>query len=110
MNVAILGATGFVGSYIVDALVAAGHTPRALVRPGSENKLRHRERCEIVAGDVDDAAAVGRLMAGADAAIYNIGIIRDFPSKGITFEAMHYEGAVPRRHVSLSRMRGSRAT
>lgn len=106
MNVAILGATGFVGSYIVDALVAAGHTPRALVRPGSENKLRHRERCEIVAGDVDDAAAVGRLMAGADAAIYNIGIIRDFPSKGITFEAMHYEGAV--RAIDAAREAGVR--
>ena len=104
MKVAILGATGFVGSYIVDALGAAGHTPRALVRPGSEDKLRHRDRCEIVAGDVGDPAAVGRLMAGADAAIYNIGIIRDFPSKGITFEAMHYEGAV--RAIDAARKAG----
>ena len=94
MKVAILGATGFVGSYIVDALVAAGHTPRALVRPGSEPKLRHRDRCEIVPGDVKDAGAVARLMTGADAAIYNIGLIRDFPDQGITFEAMHYQGAV----------------
>ena len=94
MKVAILGATGFVGSYIVDALVEAGHTPRALVRPGSEAKLRHGAQCEIVPGDVGDASAVARLMAGADAAIYNIGIIRDFPDQGITFEAMHYEGAI----------------
>jgi len=106
MKVAILGATGFVGSYIVDALVAAGHTPRPLVRPGSEQKLRHRDRCEIVPGDVADAEAVARLMAGADAAIYNIGIIRDFPDQGITFEAMHYEGAV--RAIDAARDAGVR--
>ena len=64
VKVAILGATGFVGSYIVDALIEAGHTPRALVRPGSEAKLRQRDRCEIVPGDAGDAGAVARLMNG----------------------------------------------
>ena len=106
MKVAILGATGFVGSYIVDALVEAGHTPRVLVRPGSEAKLRHNDRCDIVPGDAGDASAVARLMAGADAAIYNIGIIRDFPDQGITFEAMHYAGAV--RAIDAAREAGVR--
>lgn len=94
MKVALFGGTGFVGSYLVDALVAHGHTPRLLVRPGSESKVVQPERCEIVPGDIDDAGAVAECLAGADAAIYNIGLIREFPAKGVTWEKMHYEGAV----------------
>ena len=50
MRVAIIGGTGFVGSYLVDALADAGHEIRLLVRPGSEHKL-WRET-QTVAGDV----------------------------------------------------------
>lgn len=93
MKVALFGGTGFVGSYLVDALVAHGHVPRLLVRPGSEDKVRHAARCEIVAGDINEPASVAACMQGADAAIYNIGLIRETPSRGLTWEAMHYEGA-----------------
>ena len=94
MKVALFGGTGFVGSYLVDALVEAGHTPRLLVRSGSEGKVRQPARCEIVLGEIDQPEAVAACMEGADAAIYNIGLIREFPKRGITWEAMHYTGAV----------------
>ena len=45
MKVALFGGTGFVGSYIIDELIASGHTPRVLVRPGSEEKLMQEEKC-----------------------------------------------------------------
>ena len=106
MKVAILGGTGFVGSYIIDALVAGGHTPRVLVRPGSEGKLRFREKCEIVPGGVGDDEAVANCVEGSDAVIYLVGIIRDFPDKGITFEALHYEGAV--RAIDAAKAAGAR--
>jgi uncharacterized protein YbjT (DUF2867 family) len=93
MKVALFGGTGFVGSYLVDALVAAGHTPRLLVRRASEGKVRQREACEIVNGEIGDAPAVAECLAGAGAAIYNIGLLREFPRQGVTWEAMHYEGA-----------------
>ena len=35
MKVAVIGATGFVGGYLVDALLDAGHRPSVLVRTGS---------------------------------------------------------------------------
>jgi len=94
MRIAIFGGTGFVGSYLVDALVAAGHHLAVLVRPGSEDKVRHRERVRIVNGDISDPDAVSGTLEHCDAAIYNIGIIREFPSKGVTFRAMQYEGAM----------------
>lgn len=93
MNVAVFGATGFVGSYIIDALVAAGHQPSVLLRPGSEDKLQHAARCRIVPGEIADTAAVAEVLAGSDAAIYLIGILRENPAQGITFNALQYEGA-----------------
>ena len=94
MKVAVFGGTGFVGSYLVDSLLAHGHTPRLLVRPGSESKVVQRERCELVPGEIGRPEAVAECMAGAAAAIYNIGLIRELPKQGITWEAMHYTGAV----------------
>ena len=57
MKVSIIGGTGFVGSYIVDRLLAAGHQPRLLVRPGSTGKVV-QAHCEIVEGDVGDQQAL----------------------------------------------------
>ena len=93
MKVAIVGGTGFIGSYLVDALLAAGHTPRLLVRPGSASKLREAGRCETVEGAVSDKAALARLVEGCDAASFNIGILREDRAKGITFEALQHQAA-----------------
>jgi uncharacterized protein YbjT (DUF2867 family) len=93
MRVGILGGTGFVGSYLVEALLKHDHQPVLLVRPGSEDRAREHARCELVSGDVGDAAAVGALVEQTAAVIYNIGILRELPSRGITFEAMHWHGA-----------------
>jgi len=93
MKVGIFGGTGFIGGYLVDALLEAGHTPRVLVRPGSEKKLRRRDDCELVPGDVSDAAAIDATISGCNAAVYSVGILREEPSKGITFEALQRRGA-----------------
>ena len=94
MKVAIIGGTGFVGSHLTRHLLAAGHTPRLLVRPGSEDKIAPRDACEIVQGDVGDRASLNDCLAGADAVIYLIGILREFPARGITFDALQHQGVV----------------
>lgn len=104
MRVAIVGATGFVGGYIVDALLAAGHVPVALVRPGSERRLRHVADCSVVSGDIEDTEALATIMRGSDAAIYLPGILREAPADGITFESVQYEGAV--RAMDIAREEG----
>ncbi|MGV6858439.1 MAG: NAD(P)H-binding protein [bacterium] len=93
MRVAIIGGTGFVGHYITEQLLAADMQPVLLVRPGSENKIYKPDQVEVVSGDIDGHAAVKKLMHKADAAIYLIGILREFPGKGITFEKQQFEGA-----------------
>lgn len=93
MRVAIIGGTGFVGSYLTQHLIAANHQPVLLVRPGSESKVLQAEDCEIVSGDVNNAEAIKHTVQDCDAVIFNIGLLREFPQRGITFQAMQYEAA-----------------
>ena len=92
MKVAIFGATGFVGNYIVDELLHSNYEINALVRKGSENKLLKAKDCNIVHGDISDEEAISSVLNDAEVVVYNIGIIREFKSKDITFEKLHYEG------------------
>jgi uncharacterized protein YbjT (DUF2867 family) len=92
MKVAVFGGTGFIGGYLVDELLARGHKPVLLVRPGSESKVRQPGACEMVPGTIAEPQAVEQALRGADAAIYNIGILKEYPKRGVTFDALHFEG------------------
>lgn len=73
MKVALIGATGFVGSYVLQELLQRGHQVVALVRdPG---KLQAREGLRVVAADVMDSRAVAAAVQGTDAVLsgYNAG-------------------------------------
>ena len=93
MKVALFGATGFVGSYIVDELLNGGHKPVVLIRESSDEKLSQLSKCKVIKGDIDDVDAINNTIKSADAVIYCIGIIREFPNKGITFNNLHFQGA-----------------
>jgi len=94
MRVALFGGSGFVGSYIIDQLIESGHVPRVLVRSGSQNKIISPDNCEIVEGDITSKDAIMNVLEDAEAVIYNIGIIRESPGRGVTYEKLHFEGAV----------------
>jgi len=63
--VLVTGASGFVGSAIARALLAGGYRVRALCRAESPRANLRDLPLDIVEGDVCDAAAVARAMAGA---------------------------------------------
>jgi len=73
MNIALIGATGFVGSAVLEELLRRGHQVTALVRnPAS---LAARVGLTVVPADAQDAAQVARAVAGHDAVVsaYNPG-------------------------------------
>ena len=105
-SVGLFGGTGFVGSYLVDALLDNDLQPVLLVRDGSESKVRHRDSCSLVSGDIDDADAIAKVVAGSDAVIYNIGILREVPGRGITFDKLQDTAA--RRVMDTARAQGVR--
>ncbi len=71
MTIAITGSTGFVGQVLLDRALAEGHELRALTR-------RHqplRKGLDWVRGDLDDKAALGRLMRGAEVVMHVAGVV-----------------------------------
>src|SRR5207302_10195424 len=66
MTVLVTGASGLVGSHMVEALVSRGERVRALVRPASRDAVV-RLGAEAVAGGVTDAAAWEGAARGARA-------------------------------------------
>jgi NADH dehydrogenase len=96
MRVLLTGATGYVGSYILRALLRADHTPRCLVRGSAADLAVQDEALEVVPGDVTDPASLDGAFAGCDAAIHLVGILEERPSHGVTFERIHVDGT---RHV-----------
>lgn len=94
MRVAVIGGTGFVGEYLVDALIDAGHNPSLLVRPGSESKVSRIDSCRITAGSLSDQNSIEKTVSDCDAVNYNVGILRENARRGATFENTQYDGVV----------------
>lgn len=90
-KVLVTGATGFVGNAVTASLSENGYTPVALVRKGSENKLK--TKTEIRHGDVLEPESLTSALEGIHAVIHLVGIIREYPSKGITFDRLHTKAA-----------------
>jgi uncharacterized protein len=67
MKVALLGATGFVGSALLNEALNRGHVVTAIVRNGE--KLDEPEGLTAKAGDVYDAASLATLIRGHEAII-----------------------------------------
>lgn len=86
-KVAITGATGFVGGYVVDALLEAGHEVAALVRNPPAAARLEAKGVKLLKGDVLDPASLDAALAGAGVAVHLVGIIREKPGAG--FEEMH---------------------
>jgi dihydroflavonol-4-reductase len=74
MKVLLTGATGLVGGAVARELVARGHAVRALAREGSDASALGALGIEVARGDVLDAAAVRRALAGQDAVVHVAGI------------------------------------
>jgi len=92
MRVFLTGATGYVGRQILLDLIDAGHHPVALVRPGSASKLPiNPEAITVAEGDGLKPDTFRNTLVGCDAIIHLVGIIREFPQKGITYRKSHVE-------------------
>lgn len=87
MNIFITGGTGFVGSHLVSELRARGHQLTLLVHRRSSTLAGVRQ----IEGDVTRLETMVEAASGCDALIHLVGIIREFPSRGSTFERLHVQ-------------------
>jgi NADH dehydrogenase len=87
----VTGASGFVGSAVVDELVARRYSVNALThqrQPAVSDAVVH---CAL--GSIFDVRSIEDCMRGCDAVIHLVGIIMEKPSRGVTFQRIHVEGA-----------------
>jgi nucleoside-diphosphate-sugar epimerase len=73
MRIAVTGATGFLGRYLVRQLDDAGHQLRCWYRPGSDRSgfENHASSIEWLPGSLTDEAATHNLIRGADAIVHS---------------------------------------
>jgi NAD dependent epimerase/dehydratase len=85
-KVLVTGASGFIGSHLVELLVNEGYSVRALTRYTSENRRGNLsllapellKEVEISPADLRDAEAINQAMAGVDT-VYHLGAIISIP-------------------------------
>jgi NADH dehydrogenase len=88
MKIFIFGGTGFVGQHVVAALRNHGHELRLLVHSRSPHIL---DGIDQVEGDITRLESFERAAEGCDAVINLVGIIREFPLRGVTFNKLHVQ-------------------
>jgi uncharacterized protein YbjT (DUF2867 family) len=67
MTYLITGATGEVGSRVVEFLLQRGERPRAFVRDASKARGRFGELVDIAVGDLGDGGSLLAALAGIEA-------------------------------------------
>ena len=89
MKVFVTGGSGFVGAEVIRQLLAAGHEVRSLVH--SKTVTSSEPQLEFWPGDATRPETLQGALAGCEAVIHLIGIIREFPDKQVTFQRLHVD-------------------
>ncbi len=115
MKVLVTGATGFVGTHLVNRLLQRGHAVSVLARDPDKTRNRYNRPVEAAPGNVLDPISLAAAAAGRDAVIHLVGIINEKGEQ--TFDRMHREAvenvvaaakaAGVRRYLHMSAMGSS---
>lgn len=76
MKALVTGASGFVGSHLVEHLLEQGVAVRALVRASSDLKWLNTDRIEVCSAGMDDPAALADAAADVDYVFHVAGLTR----------------------------------
>ncbi|HJZ68020.1 MAG TPA: NAD(P)H-binding protein [Blastocatellia bacterium] len=85
-SVFITGGTGYIGRGLIPRLLEEGHRVRALVRPGSEQKLA--AGCEAVIGNALDESTFADQVRPSDTFVQLVGVPHPSPSKAAQFRSI----------------------
>jgi len=93
MKIFVTGAAGFIGSHLVENLLAAGHQVTGLDdlstgRLGNLNAVRGHPRFRLVQGSVLDEALVGELTAGRQQVYHLAAAVGSFVIRDHTLDAL----------------------
>ncbi len=107
MDIALSGASGFVGSHLLQRLQTAGHRVRVLARNPERAQAQLAPGgtpVEVAPADIVSGIGVERAVAGCEAVINLVGIILETGRQ--TFETVHHQGT--RNMVAAAKLAGVR--
>lgn len=90
MRVTVTGLSGYFGAHLLDALLVENHEVAALVRSPAEAERLAARGVRTFPGDVLRPDTLPAALAGAEAVIHLVGIIRE--PRGLTFHDVHVTG------------------
>lgn len=85
MQVLVSGATGFLGSHVVERLLSDGHDVRALARPSSDIRFLQTTGAVIVRGDVTDVDSLRPAAEGCDAVVHTAAVLGEWQPWDVFF-------------------------
>ncbi|HXJ88446.1 MAG TPA: NAD-dependent epimerase/dehydratase family protein [Candidatus Binatia bacterium] len=83
-RVFVAGGTGYMGPRLIPRLLERGREVRALVRPGSENKVP--QGCAVVIGNALDASNYADRISPSDTFVELVGMAHLRPAKAAEFK------------------------
>jgi nucleoside-diphosphate-sugar epimerase len=91
MKALVTGGTGFIGSHLVERLLAAGHETRVLVRDKAKGDWLRQRGAELSSGDVTDRASLARATEGIDTVLHCAAYVTDW-GRWHKFQAVTVDG------------------
>lgn len=92
MQIVLLGASGFLGKYVLQALTEEGHRCTVLTRNATgRSTLRLMPGIRLIQADAFDRVALADLFAGAGAVVNMAGILNESGRGGKGFHRVHVE-------------------
>jgi 2-alkyl-3-oxoalkanoate reductase len=74
----VTGASGFIGSHIVEQLQQQGHEVRALVRPTSDTSFLEQLEVDLAVGDVTDPDSLNDATRGVDTVFHTAAVVGNY--------------------------------
>ena len=81
MKIFVTGATGFIGSYLVDKLLGDGHEVTIYARKTSSLDFLPKDRIKIEYGDIRDGNRLKEVLSSFDAVYHNAALVSDWGEK-----------------------------
>jgi uncharacterized protein YbjT (DUF2867 family) len=85
-SICVTGATGYIGSRLIPLLAERGHELKAVVRPGSANKIS--SDVSVITADPLKENSYTESIRGCDTFIHLIGVAHPSPAKAAQFRAV----------------------